>query len=461
MVTRTLSRLALLAIGLVMLALFMGGTAWAKGYVYITLNEGFLYCFDASNYSMVFSGHVDNQDFMGVSDDGRWLYLAGPEWIDYYNTSLAFHNQTGDSITYDIVHSHLNIADIAMGDDRVYLADVQGVEAYDVNTKERVGVAVTRNPYRIELSPDHDRLYVANCLWHGNYGAYYWSDYNITVYDADTFGLIRSRHFDMTIEGLAVSPDGNSLYVIGHNSSTGSKKVKMLKLRASDLATQRTAYGEGYLPFDIVVSPDGSKVYVSEYDNDTIRVLNADTLALERSVAAGDRPMFMDISPDGKKLYFTGRNGEFRVLDTDTFALFTTICRRDCYSNSIKYVNVGPSFMQYYLFNFSLATPTPGPTIMMPIFNVTMGSATPAPPSSTPSASPPASATAEAPVPSASAVASSPAESSPSPPPEATPGISEEASASPAPVSTPGFSGLFAAVILSAGALLSSRRNKS
>jgi hypothetical protein len=94
--------MALLIGGLVLLALCLSGTAWAKGYVYITLNEGFLYGFDASNYSQVLVSNCGSEDSMTASDNGLWLYLAGPHWINCFNTTGVPGSQIEKTIPYDL-----------------------------------------------------------------------------------------------------------------------------------------------------------------------------------------------------------------------------------------------------------------------------------------------------------------------------------------------------------------------
>jgi hypothetical protein len=95
--TRGLSRAALLAVGLVLLALYLSGTAWAKGYIFITYQDGYMHRIDAANYTLLNSFRISDNKYMAASPDGSWLYLAGNKNISELNTTSFAR---GTSIPY-------------------------------------------------------------------------------------------------------------------------------------------------------------------------------------------------------------------------------------------------------------------------------------------------------------------------------------------------------------------------
>jgi YVTN family beta-propeller protein len=59
----------------------------------------------------------------------------------------------------------------------------------------------------------------------------------------------------------------------------------------------------GKLPSDLVISPDSSLVYVANYLDNTISVINAQTNKVQTTLPAGGTPAALAISSDGSKLY--------------------------------------------------------------------------------------------------------------------------------------------------------------
>jgi DNA-binding beta-propeller fold protein YncE len=109
-------------------------------------------------------------------------------------------------------------------------------------------------------------------------------------------------------EGVDVSPDGTSVYVVNYlsnNISMYSRDISTGALTA--LATPTISTGSR--PVDIVVSPDGTSVYVTNYSSDTISMYsrNTSTGALTAlatpTIAAGSNPYNIVISPDGTSVY--------------------------------------------------------------------------------------------------------------------------------------------------------------
>jgi YVTN family beta-propeller protein len=56
-------------------------------------------------------------------------------------------------------------------------------------------------------------------------------------------------------------------------------------------------------PHGIAVSPDNSKIYVSEQANKTLTVFDAKTMQVTKRIALSGNPNLVDITPDGKFLY--------------------------------------------------------------------------------------------------------------------------------------------------------------
>jgi YVTN family beta-propeller protein len=77
---------------------------------------------------------------------------------------------------------------------------------------------------------------------------------------------------------------------------------------------------------NFLASPDGKTVYVTNRVAGTISVLDADTLAIEKTLEAPGGPDDMALSPDGQQLWVTGRwHAWVDVIDLASGSLKTTV----------------------------------------------------------------------------------------------------------------------------------------
>ncbi len=107
--------------------------------------------------------------------------------------------------------------------------------------------------------------------------------------------------------GVAVSPDGSRVYVTNLNSNTVS---------VIDTATGQVTdtIPVGISPEGVAVSPDGSRVYVtnqcassssSNCTNGTVSVIDTASGLVTASIPVGSEPIGVAVSPDGSHVYVT------------------------------------------------------------------------------------------------------------------------------------------------------------
>ncbi len=166
-----------------------------------------------------------------------------------------------------------------------------------------------------------------------------------------------TRAKDAAPSGLALSPDGKTLYVTLFNNGT---------LAAVDLTSYNPDSGEakfvetpvGSSPERVIVSASGDKVYVANrggkspeagdtmdtddpvvVDPETYKVatgtlsvisaaqLNSDpTHAVSKTISVGLQPADLTLSPDGKRLFAANANSDtVTVIDTETDTVVETI----------------------------------------------------------------------------------------------------------------------------------------
>jgi DNA-binding beta-propeller fold protein YncE len=189
-----------------------------------------------------------------------------------------------------------------------------GVSQYDVGAGGLLAplspatVAAHREPLGVAVSPDGRSVYVTNDM----------SD-NISQYDVGPGGALTPKTPATVTAGdrpsrVAISPDGRSVYVTDSGDGVvANDTVSQYDVDAGGALTPKTpaTVAAGDFPFGVAVSPDGRSVYVtngnsndiSQYDVGPGGVLSPKTQATV--AAAGLFPTELAVSPDGRSVYVT------------------------------------------------------------------------------------------------------------------------------------------------------------
>jgi YVTN family beta-propeller protein len=122
---------------------------------------------------------------------------------------------------------------------------------------------------------------------------------------------------------VAFSPDGNRAYVSIFNADRTVNEVGVL-----DTATGAfTAHiPVGVRPFALVVSPDGSKVYVPNHDSGGITVIDTASNTVTGSIQVAPNPHWLAMSKDGSRMYAANHESNLvTVIDTSNDAILATV----------------------------------------------------------------------------------------------------------------------------------------
>ncbi len=84
--------------------------------------------------------------------------------------------------------------------------------------------------------------------------------------------------------------------------------------------------GENYAsPLEVLLSPDGARLYVLCEQSDEVRVLNAASYASIKNISVGRAPRGFSLSPDGKRLFVTNSwDDTLSVIDTAKLSVAAT-----------------------------------------------------------------------------------------------------------------------------------------
>jgi YVTN family beta-propeller protein len=116
--------------------------------------------------------------------------------------------------------------------------------------------------------------------------------------------------FEAGPEVLVLSPDGSRLYVANSVVNT----ISVIDTAALRVAGTVALDGEDLL-YGMAISPDGSRVYVSRSDHDTLDVIDTSTLQVVGNVQVGHIPAGIAVAPNTRQVYVANEDGTISVVD--------------------------------------------------------------------------------------------------------------------------------------------------
>ena len=143
------------------------------------------------------------------------------------------------------------------------------------------------SPLEVQLSPDGARLYVL-CQ----------QSEEVRVLDAASYAVIRNIAVGRVPRGFSFSPDGARLFV------TNSWDDTLSVIDTSTLAVVAT-WPVGAEPSSVVEDRAGKRLFVANRISNDVAVLNAQTGVEEKRLLAGRGSSYLELSPDGSRIYAT------------------------------------------------------------------------------------------------------------------------------------------------------------
>ena len=176
-------------------------------------------------------------------------------------------------------------------------------------------------PWGVAVSPDGNSVYVAERATSD------WIVNTLSVIDAATNSIKDTIYTDLNSAGVAVSPDGSRLYVA---QGDADNEAVVNTITGAEIARINTVTSQSN---GVTVSPDGSRVYFSNENIGGVIVVDAATNTIVTTIIIGipsgsvyPDPSGLVVSPDGSRLYVANSvAGTLSVIDTKTNSIITTI----------------------------------------------------------------------------------------------------------------------------------------
>jgi len=256
---------------------------------------------------------------------------------------------------------------------RVYVENTTMITVISTLTNTTIATIPIPNAGGMAISPDGSRIYLT-------YSLNSFSPGTVAVINTLTNLVIATITVGLDPGGISVSPDGSRVYVANSNTSDvlNSSNVSVISTATNSvIATIPVGSNVSNLS-GILVSPDGTKVYVAQLYTNIVSVLSTSTNSVIATIGVGNGSTGLLISPDGQTLYVTNSgNNTVSVVNITTNTVIATIL----VGQSPQGISITPDGQRIYVSNtesynisvISTATNTVIGTISLPRFALTTG----------------------------------------------------------------------------------------
>ncbi len=175
----------------------------------------------------------------------------------------------------------------------------------NLNTLAVTSVPISRRASEVEIAPDGSYAYLAvvadgDGVWRIDLDTLTTVGGKLLTGDMGSVGFLHQQS-----SGMTLSPDGGTLVTCNSFANTASGAADRISIVDTATWTELTEVTVGDLPARATFSPDGSTIFVSNRNSDTITVVsNAGAAsAAIATIPVGDQPFEMAVDPNAATLY--------------------------------------------------------------------------------------------------------------------------------------------------------------
>ncbi|MFE5540705.1 hypothetical protein ACFQ78_33900 [Streptomyces sp. NPDC056519] len=259
---------------------------------------------------------------VAVTPDGSSAYVA-----DFQANNVSVIDTATNTVSSTIgTGAGTGPAGVAVTPDgtKAFVADSlsDGVSVIDTATNTIVATIPVPSgsaPFQPVVAPDGSRVFVS--LRSGG------TQGDVAVIDTGTNTLVDVIGAVTAAYGLAVSPDGSRLYVAGFTDQSNDVFV-VDAVTGIVLTTIDT--GANTQPFGVAAAPNGGHVYVALSGNgagqESVSVIDTATNSVSATVGVGEAPLGLAVTPDSGRVYVANSASDnVSVIDTATNSVTTTV----------------------------------------------------------------------------------------------------------------------------------------
>jgi YVTN family beta-propeller protein len=176
----------------------------------------------------------------------------------------------------------------------------QNVVLVDVAEGRVLSAVSTRHPgsHMLGVTADGKHLFTANIGWGG-----------ISEFDVDKLAFVRDLQVSAQTEGVAVAPDGSTVWLGASQAGT----VSVIDTKSWSVATTLSGLGT---PYRIGISPNGATAVICNPKDDKIHIADVRTRAIAGEVASLGSPRGVKIAPDNRTAFVTlGADNAVAAID--------------------------------------------------------------------------------------------------------------------------------------------------
>jgi YVTN family beta-propeller protein len=258
-------------------------------------------------------------DGLAITSDNHYAYVVNNNNYDIPNQdSVTVLNLKNNSIQQTIYDSSFNEPfRVALSPDnkKAYVANSNGTTLSIIDTKSNTVTGTIGGfdgPSGIAITPNGAFAYVNN--YGGPDGVGSGNGTTVSVVDLKANDIIDTITVGQAPAALAMSPDGKFVYVINYvdgNPGTGTMSILSTK---NNMVIGTISGFSG--PFGIAITPNGKYAYVTNFGSNnfapigtTVSIVNLFDRKIVTSVdTSGIQPSGIAITPDGRFAYVTNYN---------------------------------------------------------------------------------------------------------------------------------------------------------